>query len=462
MGTLNQNPEQLARDAIDKRLKKNNMRRQQKVKSYLTIIFFISSISYPLQGKAADSLDLKATILYALENAPEFDTYRRESNIAALEEKSAFSRFLPSLDFTMTHGLQDTSPRTQAGAWQSSIDLGLSEKLYDNGVTSKKYEIAKIKNQQTQIALDNQKNKLSLNISTEYLKYSKYVRLYEIQLAQFDLIKKQFELISNDFHQGIKKRDDFLRFKTQVSRGEIDLVNSKNLVKNTIEELKKIIGVKNNTEINFVPINLNNIIPKHTKAKVTINVEDHLEFKESKLQKKINNIESDLVRRQYWPEISLSTGIGYQNSQYMEKVSSFPANDSIGWNALITIKFNLWDWGIKTREREVAIQKNIIQDNEQNSKILNLQSQINELMIQLDQYSHNYDLTKELLTLEQTNIDFIKREYRNGKVGYLDLVTGLNNLADAQIKYFTAISDLENAEYSYKYHQGTLYDYLTK
>jgi len=441
--------------------KKNNMRRKE-VKSYLTVIFFISSIFYPFQGQTVDSLDLKKTILYALENAPEFDSFRREASIAVLEEKSAYSRFLPSLDFTMTHGLQDTSPRTQAGAWYSSIGLGLSEKLYDNGVTAKKYEIAKVKNRQNQVALDNQKNKLCLNISTEYLNYSKFVKLFEIQQAQFDLIKKQFKLISNDFHQGIKKRDDFLRFKTQVSRSEIDLANSKNLVKSTIEELRKTIGVRDNTEINFIPLNLNNIAPKNIGSKVIINFEDHLEFKESQLQKNINFLESDLVKRQYWPEISLSTGVDYQNSQYMEKTFFFPKNDGVGWNALITIKYNLWDWGIRACDSKIAVQKNIIQDNEQNAKILNLKSQINKLMIELDQYRYNYDLTKELLTLEQTNIDFIKREYRNGKIGYLDFVTGLNNLADAKIKYFTAISDLENAEYVYKYHQGTLYDYLTK
>jgi outer membrane protein TolC len=432
------------------------------VKNCFIIIFFISNIFYPLQGKTADSFDLRKAILFALENAPEFDSFRRELSITALEEKSAYSRFFPALDFTMIHGLKDTSPRSQKGSWYSSIDLGLSEKIYDNGVTAKKYEIAKIKNQQAQIALDNQKNKLSLTISTQYLKYSKYVKLYEIQMAQLDLIKKQFELISSDFHQGIKKRDDFLRFKTQVSRGEIELVNSKNLVKNTIEELKKIMGVKDNLDIHLIPINFNKITPKYIDPKIEINVEDHLEFKESKLKKKINNLESDLVKRQHRPEIALTTGVNYQNSEYMDKLSSFPHNDSVGWNALVTIKYNLWDWGIKERDREVAVQKNIIQDNEQNSKMLNLQSLINALMIQLEQYRHNYNLTKELLTLEKTNIDFIKREYRNGKVSYLDLVTGLNNLADAQIKYFTAISDLENAEYSYKYHQGTLYDYLTK
>ena len=70
--------------------------------------------------------------------------------------------------------------------------------------------------------------------------------------------------------------------------------------------------------------------------------------------------------------------------------------------------------------------------------------------------------SKELLSLEKENLDFIGREYRNGKVAYLDLINGLNNLSDAEIKYYSATSDLIIAEYTLLYHQGKLYEELLK
>ncbi|MEK6626691.1 MAG: hypothetical protein AABY86_17110, partial [Bdellovibrionota bacterium] len=73
-----------------------------------------------------------------------------------------------------------------------------------------------------------------------------------------------------------------------------------------------------------------------------------------------------------------------------------------------------------------------------------------------------YELARELLSLEKNNIDFIEREYRNGKIQYLDLVIGLNDYSDAQIKFYTSASDLQTARYTVLYHQGKLYEELLK
>jgi outer membrane protein TolC len=128
----------------------------------------------------------------------------------------------------------------------------------------------------------------------------------------------------------------------------------------------------------------------------------------------------------------------------------------------VSVKYNFFDWGVRSRDKQVAIERDFIQKDNLDSQLLALKSNINQLKINIEQIQRNFDLSKELFALETTNLELIEREYRNGKIQYLDLVTGLSNYSDAEIRYFTAISDLQNARYTFLYHQGKLYDELIK
>ncbi|MBI2521133.1 MAG: TolC family protein [Bdellovibrio sp.] len=409
-----------------------------------------------------ESFDLKKAILFAIQNSPSFDSLKRQVNISELEEKSAAAKLLPSLDFTATHGIVDTSPRTDEVPWDSKLNIELTESLYDNGVTRRNHRIAVLAKNQAEFNFQDQKNKNSLEIASQFLLYSLNIKLLEIQENQFSLVSKQYEMISKDYYQGIKTKNDFLRFKTQVGRAEIDLVNAKSAVEKSQQELQRLIGIEltSNAEIVFVPIpldNLNNEVPVSS-----FNLENHLQYKTAQIQKEINQLNVDLIARKNLPEWFLSTGVSYGSADYLETGRSFSDNALVSWNALLTVKYNFFDWGIRSRDREVAIHKNNIQNNELDANLLSLKSSLNQLQINIKQIQKNFGLAKDLLSLEKSNIDFIEREYRNGKAQYLDLITGLNNLADAKIKFYSAASDLQTARYTLLYHQGKLYEDLLK
>lgn len=408
------------------------------------------------------SFDLKRAILFAIENSPSFDSLKRQLNISELEEQSATARLLPSLDLTATHGILDTSPRTKSSPWDSELNLGLTESIYDNGVTYTNHRIAKLSKSQSEFNFQDQKNKISLDIVSQFLVYSLNVKLAEIQEKQFKLVSKQYDMVSKDYFQGIKTKKDFLRFKTQVSRNEIDLGNAKNTVEKSKQELQRLIGMglKSNTEVDFIPISLDSI--ENEALNSPINLENHLQYRAAQVQKEINRLNSDLIGRKNLPEWYLSTGVSYGSSNYIDTGKSFSDNAQVGWHALLTVKYNFFDWGTRSRDREVATQKNSIQNNELDSNLLTLKSSLIQLQINTKQIQRNFGLAKELLSLEKGNVDFIEREYRNGKIQYLDLITGLNNLSDSEIKFYSAVSDLQTAKYTLLYHQGKLYENLLK
>lgn len=411
---------------------------------------------------ASQTFDLRTAIQYAIQNAPQFDSLKRQLSIAGLEEKNAKSRWFPSLDLSATHGIQDQDPSIKSTPWASEFNLALTENLYDNGVISTNYKIAQLNQDIAELRFTDQKNRISLNLATAYLNYSLNVKLLEIQEKQFKLISRQYQLTSKEYYNGIRTKKDYLRFKTQTSRAEIDLVNARNAVEKSKLEILSLmgIGLVPGADPGFVPVPLDNV--KDQLSDLPVELENHLQYQAAQLQKKANELNSDLTRRKKYPEWYLSAGANYSSSNYIDTNQSISDNDVVGWNALLTVKYNFLDWGIRSREAEVAAQRAIIQNNELDMNLLDLRASLNRLRINNLQIQKNFGLAQELLDLERDNIDLIEREYRNGKVSYLDLITGLNDLADSERKFFSASSDLILARFTLLYHQGKLYDEFVK
>jgi outer membrane protein TolC len=430
----------------------------------VTAIAFFTSITAlgTVEPAHTQVFDLKKSIEFAVAHSPEFDSLQRQLSIYELEEKTAIARQLPSLDLTATHGIVDSDPKTKTTPWSSQFNLGLTESLYDNGVTNSNRHIAHLNHQQAELNFKQQRNRLSLEIVHQFLIYSLNVKLAEIQEKQFKLVSKQHNIVSNDYHQGTKTKKDFLRFKTQINRSEIDLINSKNTVEKSKQELQRLLGIGISVQENpiFVPLSLDKMDSKIQSS--SVDLESHLLYKIAKIQKEANQLSVDIVSRKKFPELFLTAGIDYSSSSYIDTKQSFGDNGQIGWNALLTLKYNFIDWGIRSRDSIIASQKNMIQNNQLDVTLLGLMTLLNQLQVEVVQIQRNYLLAKELLSLEQSNINFIEREYRTGRVQYLDFISGLNNLSDAELKFYSSASDLQKNKFNILYHQGKLYEELLK
>lgn len=430
----------------------------------LGIVFILlsyCSVEARSEKKNVQVFDLRSAIQFAIENSPVFDNLKNKVSISVLEEKIARSKLFPSLDLASKHGVLDSSPRGSTGPWSSEFSLDLTESLYDNGVSQTNLRIASLNKKMNEMIFEDQKNKFILDVLSQYLNYSLSVKGLEIQEKQYKLVIKQYEMISRDYYQGIKTKKDFLRFKTQVSRNEIELTSAKWNVEKFKQELIRIIGLNLNPEdeIGFSVISLESIKSNFSPK---IKIEDHLQYRISEIQKTINNLNRDLIGRKKYPEWYLSAGASYSSSNYMGTGQTFSQNAQVGWNALLTLKYNFFDWGVRSNDAEIVARQMVIKNNEFDSTLLSLKSSISQLEANDRQVQKNFLLTKELLNLERENLDFIEKEYRNGKVQYLDLVTGLNNLSDAELKYYSAAANLETTRYSLLYHQGSLYEEIFK
>ena len=165
----------------------------------------------------------------------------------------------------------------------------------------------------------------------------------------------------------------------------------------------------------------------------------------------------EIANKKRFPEIVFDANWNYKTDHYLENQRNFNDNSQFGWETVVTIKYTFFDWGVNQKSYQIERSKNEIAN-------YNLQNKLIELKAKLDQYSSSlgklrksYDLAKEWLSLENNNIEYIGREYRNGKVAYLDLISGLNDLAAAQEKFYNVSAELQTTIYYILYHQGLLF-----
>lgn len=404
-------------------------------------------------------MSLKDAIQLGVEKSPALSTSRAELQLRGLEFDNSFSIFLPSLDLSATHGLRGSRPSIYSNSLNSDLTLQLTETIYDNGASVTKYHSARLQKEIAELGYKNQRDKLVLDIAHEYMRFSLAKSLGQVQEQQFSIINKQYQSIFKQYQHGTKTRRDYLRFKTELWRSEIELQTSRITIEKSRIEIIRLMGLQlNDAEtLEFIPvaIELNSVTAVPAKAP---ELAEHYLYQITNLQKKIMENDVYLVRRQYWPELFLTAGATYHTGDYWDNNWTTTENEMTSWNALLTLKFNLWDWGIRRRNVSIAEARKIQSENSVTSDLNTFLVDNQKLMLELKQSSKNFSLARELLDLETKNYEFIDSEYRNGKVSYLDIIVGLRDLLSAKVQMYTSYFDLRGQLLKYRYHEGKLYE----
>lgn len=416
------------------------------------IIILISLSSMKLFAKP---LELKELINHAITHSPSFKNSINNLTITELRKENAFSSFLPSLDLEAIHGLRDGNPLDPFDKYPSELQLSLTSTLYNNGTNFINYDRAKFENKAGLIELERDRSLLCLNLSREYYNYTLAAKVLQVQEFQYALLKKQFRSIENQYRQGRKTRIDYIRFKARLQRADLSMQQAQVTKSKSIEEIKKIINWSTDLLEIFVEekIELKDQIPTKIPS-----LEDHYDYQLAQLGKSINQFDVTLAKRRYWPELFFNANASYTNSDYSQGFDSFSDKRQTNWEALITLRFNLWDWGTRKRNLTIATIEKETRNNTIDDNLLVLQSTINKLLLDIKQQKKNYLLNNELVLLEKNNYETIEQSYRSGRSTFLDLINALNNYTSSQESFYRDLFQLKSFIAEYQHHQGTLYE----
>lgn len=402
------------------------------------------------------SFDLKGLIDYALKNSPSFKIASNQLKIAEINKENALSSFFPMLNLQTIQGFRDSKPEQTDDKWKSSLELSLDAKLYDNGNNIYNYDQSKLEQTKSILELKATQNKLILEITEEYFNYLLGFRLLDIQNLQYSFLFKKYNSIENQYKQGLKTRLDYLRFKSKLQKSDLTKKQALNNQSKIIERLKSLIGWREDILVVQIPVNTKIDLVKI--PQIAPPLEFHFTNQIAKIEREINYFTVKRVERKYWPELYLDTGITYTNPDYIDDWNDNQNDEGTNWSALLTLKFNIWDWGIRKRnlisQRITNRNFNYTNDN----LILRLKSDINILMLNLAQQTQNFILNKELEKLEKNNFNSLNNDYKNGKTSFLDLSQSLDNYVQAQQASTQNYYELKSSLAEYYFHEGTLYE----
>lgn len=412
------------------------------------LLFLLSSLAW-----SAD-LDFKSTLATALENSPGLQSLKRDVEIRSLENKNARAARYPSLDFTSTQGLTEVTNRTSS--YFSTMSLVATETLYDNGITSAKIDSTQIALELAEAKYADERDRLTLTVADEFFRYSLAQTLLDVQKTQLSLVNRNFESISAQYRSGIKTRKDFLKIHGEVRRTEIDLESSKTVLEKSKLELLRIMGLdplKSDTQFSPYKVEPKEITQPPNAFSKTV---EHPALRILELQRRSAQIDRELMRRLTWPEVTLSAGADVTASDYLGTGNSFPGTRTSGWNALLGVKMNLWDWGIRSRNLEVASHKQMQVELDIQSRRSVFWTEASRVFQDYLLSHRNFKLSQELLDLETKSYTLVDTDFRNGRVTFWDVTYGLRDLLDAKVKLYTNYFNVKMNFLKYLYHEGRL------
>ncbi len=402
---------------------------------------------------------LQDVLRFALDNSPTITKARQEKQQFQLEEDRAKSKFWPKLRLESTHGLRNQDPDPLKPTESSSATLSLSENLWNKGIDSKTLELARLSKRKSELQYFQRRDEVCLSITQEYYRYSLLVKSLEIQRNQQKLLKKQFDLVSDEYLHGLRSRRDFLRFKSQAQRAELDLEKQITLVEKSRFTLMALAGFDQiNPELHFRPEETPPPMLDLFKNPAELNntYEDQI----LELSSQSLNLQKDLSLKSFGPEVAFDLKATMGSNNYWNSGYTMAEQEQKTWGAFLTFNWTLWDGGGTTASRNLVVLQNEMQKTDIRQKKIQLQSEIQKLQKQFLQLKENFKTSEEFLVLEQNNFLFLEGEYRQSKATYLDFINGVKDLSEAQNRHWNNLFELKQGIVLYHYYKGSLFRYL--
>lgn len=419
-------------------------------------IFFIT---FCIWGELsfAKGLDLQDLIQYALTHSPSYQSETLNVEASTLKKQNAVSLFLPELNLSTTQGLLDTTPSSNNDSWNNSLNLTLSETLYNNGQNILNYQDKNITLTKAHIELEKAKAQLHLDVITAYFQYILSKNKLAVQKKEYQLLQQQYQLIESQYTQGVKARIDYLRFKTKLRRSEISVNSFENTVKKSLNDLKRIINW-DTKDLVINPYPFKKITEKL--SAYTVDMEKHFDKKIYDLDKQVGQIAVKQEENEWGPKISLEGQGSYANSDYLKSFDTYGDDDyrTVSWSVYLKLEWNLWDF--QRRSRNISLKRLAKKqiDLFVEGKLLDLENTLTKLYMDSQQVEQNLKLAHELVNLEKNNFEKIEQDYRNGKTTFLDLINSLTDYSLAEENYYQNYIDYKLILAKLFYHQGTIHE----
>ncbi|WP_413613475.1 TolC family protein [Bdellovibrio sp. HCB-110] len=393
------------------------------------------------------SLTLPESVGIALQKSSVLKQQTLELEKSELSLKQSKSAFLPSLDLTASYIYNDENPNERTYDWDSSAAISVTENFYDHGLSLTNYKISKSRKALTELDYRREKSSTVLKTVQIYLEVLKTQKIEELQIKNMAQVEKVYNLVVSQYKQGLRTRQDFLRFEAQYQRAILAKASAEYDTMKAREDLKVYLDLPE------TPVQLSD----YQQKSVPVSTEPQIyESEKRHLTQELRTSEEKLLRIENRPRIDVVGKFGYGSDSYFHTDTRWSDNDKTFWNVGLTFNWNLWDWGQRGSAVKISHLESLRQDVRSSFDERDAKSVISKLQEQVRLIQKQYDITEKLFKVETENFTIMERYFREGKSSFLDYSTSLSDLISVQIQKIQTEYNLIQTRLELEHRKGYL------
>ncbi len=429
-------------------------------------LLLVCQLGLALSAPGVHALTLKQCVELALKNNPDLQKQQMNLELAHSDLSEQKSRNFGKLDMvsSYTHyNLPRTlAPMTPASIMNDPTSVATTEDLFGAGLVyevalftgfaqTRSIEIAALQKEMARASLKLSRQQLIYNVKALYVNILAQQSQGKAQASYVKALQRLHDDIAYELKLGKKARVDLLKAAADLEKAKAKMDRIAANIKTMKAALASLIDVERITELEdidptrqpmkFIEEDFAGRIKELQRLKVA-----QLEIEKSKLQ-------IDRVSGEWYPQIVLSMGYGYNFGPNDESNKySGDWRDQEVWQAGLKLKWNIFDFGTqrskvqkaKIRERQSRYQQRKT-ELELRRALQEAATKINTALTEFNSAKAELAMTRETEAIEQMRF----------KQGAADI----NDLLYAKARNQLALSRFINAGYSYMISRFYL-DYL--
>jgi outer membrane protein len=417
----------------------------------------LSEVAYPAT--------LRQAIDQAIKASPKLSSkqYARESSQLSLE--NSLASYWPQLTASSSMGAGGHYPVGTGGnaatGHTSSLDIRLSETIWDGGLRGSEQDRSQIAMDIAELNYLEARDQLILDIAKAYIDFSEAEAIFSAQKTNVEISKKQFLQTESFFKQGLTPRRDFLRSQAEVQRLQLSAAQSQDQINRLKDLLQNLIGAPSTGggNLNFEPLIPQPRLVANDRSS-SPGPKEALAVRRDRLQKSASDIALKIERQKtLWPTVGISATSSYGAKDFVgPRRTAFQDQDEIQFSLSLEVNYTLWDWGTARRN----IEKLVLQQSQENSE---REIQLNNLSLQrassakgLDFTAKNYQLSQDLLRLDEDAYKTVESDFHQGRTTFLDVGDALAKLLESRTSASRSYFSYLRSTWDSYFYEGIIYE----
>jgi outer membrane protein TolC len=427
-----------------------------------TIVIAFLALSIAAQAQEITRLTLTDAINYALQNKADAKKAKLKVENSEYQIQEVRSRALPQisangsltynpvLQTTVIDGAGFGAPGTTIQAafgqkWISTAGILLTQNIFDQSVFTG-LKAARSTREFYQINEQLTEEQVIERVANNY--YAVYIRRQNLMVLDSTLANttKVKEIINGQYDNGLAKKIDLDRISVKISNINTQRQQVLNAVQLQENALKFYIGMPIENQIE-IPQAAFEVSPQSFAE--APNTEIRTEYLLMKKQEQLLEFQKKSIIAGYYPTLSLQAGYNYIGQGPKMPWGAKPS-DGVYWSDFSSVGLNLRipifsGFNTRAKIRKADIELKTIKVDLADTKLAldlafaNAKTQIDNSMITINNQKSNAQLAKEVLSNTKNN-------YLQGLTSLTDLLDAENAYTEAQNNYTAAVLDYKLAE----------------